>query len=291
MAQGRGDRCLLVELAPALASVSAARGARRRRAVAPPADVGANAALIVSELATNAVLHARTTFIVVARRKGPNGIRLEVTDASRDPVEMPLPPPPLASGVLEDPEELEAIREALVDAGTTGRGLSLVAELSDGWGVTPARSGKTVWAELAAAGPSGHDVVDGSNSEADEADAFADVADPPAGAGTRAVRLIAVPVRLIVESDRHYDDLVRELQVMALDHGGDNPLPAREIGALVEEAEHHLGRLRHAGRLASPGGTGCSTSTSPARRRPSWDFSDWTRCCRGSGSPAVPDGC
>ncbi|MGB9184934.1 MAG: MEDS domain-containing protein [Solirubrobacteraceae bacterium] len=84
-----------------------------------------DAKLLVTELATNAVVHARSTFSVVARTGGP-GVRVSVHDAS--PVE-----PTLRDG---DP------------TAQSGRGLQLVAALSASWGVDVTAEGKTVWAEL-----------------------------------------------------------------------------------------------------------------------------------------------
>jgi anti-sigma regulatory factor (Ser/Thr protein kinase) len=81
---------------------------------------------IVSELATNAVIHARTDFAVTITASGP-GVRIEVRDQS--------PKPPL-------PRHYDT--EA-----TTGRGLRLVAQMSRAWGVEQHSDGKTVWAEIA----------------------------------------------------------------------------------------------------------------------------------------------
>ena len=87
------------------------------------------AALLVSELAANAALHAGTPFTVVLERTG-EGVRLEVHDGS--------------SSV---PRQRRHSREA-----TTGRGLHLVADLADAWGVLATPTGKVVWAELNATG-------------------------------------------------------------------------------------------------------------------------------------------
>jgi anti-sigma regulatory factor (Ser/Thr protein kinase) len=84
-----------------------------------------DAQLLVTELATNAAVHARSTFSVVARTGEP-GIRVSVHDAS--PVE-----PTLRD---DDP------------TAQSGRGLQLVAALSASWGVDVTADGKTVWAEL-----------------------------------------------------------------------------------------------------------------------------------------------
>ena len=87
---------------------------------------------VVSELVTNAVLHARTPFevrlLLTARH-----IRIEVHDRLRR-----LP-----------------TRRYFSEQATSGRGLQLVEQLSDAWGVEPDRDGdgKTVWAEVPADGP------------------------------------------------------------------------------------------------------------------------------------------
>jgi len=81
--------------------------------------------LLVSELATNAVLHARTSFAVRVTMTA-NAIRVSVTDGS------PTLPEKRTYGFLHP----------------TGRGLHLVDSLSDRWGVNVDPPGKTVWFEL-----------------------------------------------------------------------------------------------------------------------------------------------
>jgi anti-sigma regulatory factor (Ser/Thr protein kinase) len=82
--------------------------------------------LVVSELATNAVVHARSAFSVVARREGL-GVRLSVHDLST------------GEPVLRDSPDVLAL---------SGRGLQLVAHISSEWGVETTSAGKAVWAEL-----------------------------------------------------------------------------------------------------------------------------------------------
>ena len=80
--------------------------------------------LVVSELVSNAVLHARTV-IDVALSIAEGVLELSVSD--RDP-RTPRPRP-------QHPEELA----------TGGRGLLLVASLSDDWGIAERMTGKEVW--------------------------------------------------------------------------------------------------------------------------------------------------
>lgn len=82
-------------------------------------------ALVVSELASNAVLHAGTPFTVRVRR-GHDVVRVEVADRSAArPAPRPLDP-----------------------TAVSGRGLAIVESLASAWGVQPSGAGKCVWAEL-----------------------------------------------------------------------------------------------------------------------------------------------
>ncbi len=87
-----------------------------------------DAALIVSELAANAVVHANTAFRVVVSRASPGIVRLAVEDATR------------SQPVLR--------RAGRYDTG--GRGIALVAEIAREWGCDLSPGGKTVWADVAA---------------------------------------------------------------------------------------------------------------------------------------------
>lgn len=94
-------------------------------------EVASDAAIVVSELATNAVLHARTAFHVSIGVTPGEGIRLAVHDAS------PTAPAPRLYSI----------------ASATGRGLGLVNALSSSWGTVPLPNRKAVWAELVDARP------------------------------------------------------------------------------------------------------------------------------------------
>ncbi|MEV4048571.1 anti-sigma regulatory factor (Ser/Thr protein kinase) [Streptomyces sp. SAI-195] len=96
-------------------------------------SVGDIAALLVSELVTNALRHATGPIgvRVVRDPAGAAGILLvEVSD--------PLPDPPRERAARVDDED--------------GRGLQLVATAARRWGTRPGEAGKTVWFELALPG-------------------------------------------------------------------------------------------------------------------------------------------
>lgn len=82
--------------------------------------------LVVSELATNAVLHAGSRFTVRVI-SGRDLLRVEVADGS---AVIPTPRP-------HGPRAI------------TGRGLSIVEQMAARWGVIPEIWGKRVWFELA----------------------------------------------------------------------------------------------------------------------------------------------
>ena len=94
------------------------------------------AILLVSELVSNAILHAGTRIRVVLRLRGPR-LRVEVHD---------------------DNARLPAQKHYSAMS-ATGRGLLMVERMSDDWGVAPAAGGKSVWFELdSSAAPSRQNV-------------------------------------------------------------------------------------------------------------------------------------
>jgi anti-sigma regulatory factor (Ser/Thr protein kinase) len=100
----------------------------------PPACTASqNAALIVAELAANAVTHGRLhgrCFGLALTFEAPAALRIEVADPRGDRTSLAGVAPPTTA--------------------ETGRGLLLVEALADRWGVEPRPpSGKTVWADIA----------------------------------------------------------------------------------------------------------------------------------------------
>lgn len=88
-------------------------------------DVEPVASLLVTELCTNSVLHARTEFRVHVAYDGAS-LRLGVFDGS-----------------VRAPTVKGHSRQA-----TTGRGIPLIAACAAAWGVEPSPGGKTVWCTL-----------------------------------------------------------------------------------------------------------------------------------------------
>lgn len=84
------------------------------------------AALLVSELVTNAVIHGRTSATIDVRHPG-DVVRVSVRDDSPDL--------PAVSAFADVTEE-------------RGRGLTIVSELADDWGIEARDGGKAVWFEL-----------------------------------------------------------------------------------------------------------------------------------------------
>ena len=121
-------------LDPRPESVAIARRFLRARCVEwGCADIIEDAQLVLSELVTNALVHAGGSCEVIARLS-PGALHLDVLDGGSG-----TPDPQLPSG-LED----------------HGRGLMLVGGLCVAWGIDAAPGGKKlVWAELARPGASG----------------------------------------------------------------------------------------------------------------------------------------
>lgn len=115
-------------------SVASSVGLARRHVRACLRDLGRDdledaAELGVSELVTNALLHARTAFTLQVRATDDGVVRIEVTDSAPAPLQP----------------------RRVTSTGTTGRGLQVVASSSSRWGVDelpPGQGpGKTVWFE------------------------------------------------------------------------------------------------------------------------------------------------
>ena len=117
-----------LELPPTTESVPAARRYVREALGSTEVDLDI-ALLLVSEVATNAVLHARSPFRVTVVPVDLR-VRIEIYDSS------PVPPR----------------MHAFSPTSGTGRGLRMLDQLAHSWGVHANGRGKTVWFEVGDAG-------------------------------------------------------------------------------------------------------------------------------------------
>ena len=190
-------------------SVVAARRFIEARATAWsfPEPAGEQLVLIGSELVTNAVLHARTELTLTLEHRGDR-VRISVRDRSKAPA---------------------TLRHYRADA-LTGRGLGVVAALSDRWGISAAADGKVVWAELVANGdhhPTGPRPPDLREAQS---------APPARLPGGRRVRFEGVPVDGYLELQAHNDALFRELELVSIElEAGDDADRASPLADLVDQ--------------------------------------------------------
>jgi anti-sigma regulatory factor (Ser/Thr protein kinase) len=140
----RGSNLLRRQLRLHPSSIGAARRlVRHTLAEAGREDLAETAQLLVSELITNALLHAGT-HVELSLSVADGGVVVLVSDGSAHPPVMSHPEGPTDEG---------------------GRGLVLVEQLSHAWGVLPSPRGKAVWFQLDStpAVPAG-DVADSAGS-------------------------------------------------------------------------------------------------------------------------------
>ena len=210
----RRDGMPTLHLEPVVESTPAARHwiAAHLRDLSP--GVVDCAALLTSELVTNAVLHAATP-ITLTLHVLPDRIRVDVADAS---------------------PTLPAVKDYGPDA-VTGRGLSLFDTLASNWGVQPVEGGKVVWFELPvdfAVAP--WDVSDGSFrfERVGAVRAPDHLGDP---SPTVSVQLLGVPVAVLQKSREEYEALFRELRLMKerADASPGSPTLPERLSVLVSE--------------------------------------------------------
>jgi PAS domain S-box-containing protein len=170
-------------------------------------DLVEPAVLLVSELVTNALLHAGTD-IDLSADVGRHGLRVEVGDGS---------------------PHLPSRRRYAATAGT-GRGLMMLESMVDDWGVTRHREGKTVWFRLS-----------GGDGESDEP---TEPRTAGAAAGPRAssvpVELRNMPLLLHAAWQEHAEALLREYLLASLDTDGVDSIQmhAEAIDAIAVLEEH-----------------------------------------------------
>ena len=116
---------LEITLPPDTESPGRARSFVRQALADEPGDITDMVLLLVSEVVTNAVLHARSQIRLGIGWNG-DAVRVEVADHS------PLPATP----------------RRFAELATTGRGMQMVDQVADSWGLRPVDDGKVIWFEL-----------------------------------------------------------------------------------------------------------------------------------------------
>lgn len=183
-------------------------------------DLTESAQLGVSELVTNALLHAEPP-LTVRMRGTRDHPRVEVADGS------PHPPEPTEPGSEDD------------RLSTFGRGLNIVAMCSTAWGADIEDAGKVVWFEPAAY-PSADADLAGSVFSGPR---VAGLAEQNPGVPLVPVVVLDTPVRAYREFLHHYRELRRELRLLSLAHSSEYPL-ARDLSELFTDFEYQMqGRL------------------------------------------------
>jgi PAS domain S-box-containing protein len=171
------------------------------------------AQLLVSEVVTNALVHSGTP-IDVAMAAGEEGVLVEVGDGS-----------------LHTPRPRHYASTA-----STGRGLALLDQTADSWGVVPGIRGKTVWFQLSSAEDAEHppDPTNGADP------AGAGNAAPRSGEQTVTVQLLNAPLLLHAAWQQHAEAVLREHLLAGMD-GETGPDPfavhAMAVDALAVLAE------------------------------------------------------
>ena len=173
------------------------------------------AILVVSELVTNAVLHARSP-VVLTLLLGDDGVRIEVADAS------PGGPAP---------------KEYSAEA-ATGRGLHVIGGLATDWGVRDVPGdGKVVWIDLSPE----HEWSSGVEpdlSQWSDIDPGDDAPAPAAGPDAYPpdlleVAIVGLPIELQRRVAEHHDELMREFALI-LARRPDHRVPARLLELVAE---------------------------------------------------------
>lgn len=237
----RVQRRASVALEPSLDSAAAARHFVRDHLVEwDVEELVDDALLAISELVTNAILHARST-IDVRLELVDDRLRVEVHDRSARPVLLDS----VVAGVVEErvPGMIDGRQEipSLDDQTSTGRGLFIVASVAAALGEQLDHDGKTVWFELdrKPSGMGGTMVVQAARVHPD--------------APVVAIRLVGLVPSVVIAADEHLDDLLRELPLVRGD--GES-----EAGAFVDcarevRADHpDIERVAEAARVAASRG-------------------------------------
>lgn len=219
-------------------SVRAARHHLRRLLLQTNREQWADAAeLALSEVVTNAVLHAHTELVVRVHVRDTE-VEVEVEDGS---------------------PALPAQRRGHDAEATTGRGLELVAALTRECGVRAGEQGKVVWfivTDEPAPDPAEDDLLASWDTDAEWGDMSSIPQQPREDA--REIVLLDLPPTLWLAAREHHHALIRELVLYLAEHA-DAQASVPDL-ALADEARHlviegleaAIERARSEGRARSP---------------------------------------
>jgi len=188
--------------------------------------------LALSEVLTNAVLHANTP-VTVTVRVADDAVEVEVLDRN--------PSLPAARGYGA--------------TATTGRGMGLVAALTSACGVRPVDGGKVVWFRVddvpvrQVGEQSAQEVLDAWDLDGEWDGA------PSTGPGVRHVKLLDMPATLWLAARQHQDGLLRELALYCAAHSDvrvDLPAASEAHTRVSTAVSAYLRRADHDGLTVSP---------------------------------------
>ena len=196
-----------MELPGDVASCSAARRFIQGALAQESDDLRANASLLVSEVITNALLHASGPMSVEVLHKD-GAYRIAVSDGSRTP--------PAEKGYRRD------------DA--TGRGIQLLECLAAAWGCKRTGTGKVVWFDLPVPFDDSSPRGAGRRSS-----------DDPYPNGTP-ITLLHAPIQPMIRTAAHYDALYREFRlILELDPSRLEAVPGRLLSLIDQLGASFLG--------------------------------------------------
>ncbi len=180
-------------------------------------DLVDSAALGVSELVTNAMLHADPPITVTVGGTVQHP-RVQVHDSSTRP-------PRISHEMTEDDQLLR----------TVGRGLGIVASYSHTWGAEVSPEGKMVWFEPVVE-PDPESQPEGSVFDLSGVVGTVPQAALPDPGSLIRIQLLGMPAQLFAEFRRWYADMRRELRILSLAHARDYPIAA-ELTELTHQVE------------------------------------------------------
>jgi len=201
-----------IDLTADVVNCSVARRFVQESLAGAPEALRNDALLLLSEVFTNALLHARGPVTVEVEQCG-DAYRIAVADCSSTP--------PTEKGYQSD------------DA--TGRGLHLLDGLAAAWGWEPTDFGKVVWFDLPV-----------RTRPPSPKNAYKVSDDDPYPDGTE-IALLGAPVQEMIRTGAHYDAVYREFRlILELDPTRRQAIPGRLLGLIDELGTSFVGFGRYA---------------------------------------------